>query len=124
MPSSAIRVSFRRAGLAALLLAAIASCTKPSLPGDLKVTDITIGRILAPDGTIVEEARTNLFWATDVFYVSVRTDGSAENVTLTARWTGPTKAEVSKTISPKGPTVTAFEAPEVFEFTHSFCNFC
>lgn len=113
MLSSAIRVSFRRAGLAALLLTAIASCTKPSLPGDLKVTEITTGRAVAADGTIVEDARTNSFWATDTFYVSVQTNGSAENVTMTARWSGPegAKAEVSKTVSPKGPTATAFEAP-------------
>lgn len=113
MLSTAFRISLRRVGVLALVLAALASCTKASLPGDLKVTDITTGRTLAPDGTIVEDTRTTMYWSTDTFYVSVATSGSAENVTMTARWTGPesAKAEVSKTLSPKGTTVTAFEAP-------------
>ena len=113
MLSTAIRISLRRAGIVALVLASLASCTKGSLPGDLKVTDITPGRVLAPDGTIADDSKTTLFWTTDTFYVSVETTGAAESVTMVARWTGPesAKAEVSKTISPKGTTITAFEAP-------------
>lgn len=113
MTPQAFRVAFRRAGLVALFVASVASCSKPSLPGDLKVADITTGRALAPDGTIVEDARTTMFWSADTFYVSVQTEGSAENVTMQVRVTGPegAKAEISKTISPKGPAVTSFEAP-------------
>jgi hypothetical protein len=95
-------------------LVATAGCSKPSLPGDLRVAEITIGRILAPDGTVTDESKTNLFWTTDTFYVSVRTEGSAQNVALQARWMGPdgkVAAESTKTISPSGPLVTAFEAP-------------
>ncbi|MCC6847426.1 MAG: hypothetical protein IT294_02905 [Deltaproteobacteria bacterium] len=101
-----------RAALFALVVV-LAACSKPTLPGDLEVADITTGRELAPDGGIKEDARTNMFWATDTFYVSVRTNGSAQNVTMTARWSGPenAKAEVSKTLSPKGPTTTTLEAP-------------
>ena len=99
---------------ALLLLLASASCSKPPLPGDLKVSDITTGRILAPDGAITDEAKTNLFWTTDTFYVSVKTDGAAQNIALQARWIGPdgkVAADSTKTISPNGPTITSFEAP-------------
>ncbi len=97
----------------AMLVVAGIGCSKPSLPGNLKVTEITTGRALAPDGSIVEDARTNMFWTTDTFYVSVKTEGAADGVTLEARWTGPegAKAEASKTISPKGSTQTSFAAP-------------
>jgi hypothetical protein len=94
------------------VLVAVGGCSKP-LPGDLKVGEITTGRILGDDGTITDESKTNLFWTTDAFYVQVATEGSAQNVPVTARWTGPdgkVAAEVTKTISPNGPTVTAFEA--------------
>lgn len=105
-----------RAALTIVVLLAVtvvASCSKP-LPGDLKVTDITTGRILQPDGTLLEESKTNSFWVTDPFYVTVTTEGSAENVTIQARWTGPdgkVVAEASKTVSPSGTTVTALEGP-------------
>lgn len=96
-----------------LCLTALVSCSKP-LPGTLKVTDITTGRILQPDGTLLEESKTNSFWVTDAFYVTVTTEGAAENVTLQARWTGPdgeVVAEASKTISPKEAATTVLEAP-------------
>jgi hypothetical protein len=106
---------FRASLLATLLLSltAVMGCSKP-LPGDLKITDITTGRILQPDGTLLEESKTNSFWVTDNFYVVVTTEGTAENVTLQAHWTGPdgkVVAEASKTISPSGTTVTALEGP-------------
>jgi hypothetical protein len=96
-----------------LCVTALVSCSKP-LPGNLEVTDITTGRILQPDGTLLAESKTNSFWVTDAFYVTVTTEGTAENVTLQARWTGPdgkVVAEASKTISPSGTTTTALEAP-------------
>lgn len=110
MTPQTLHVAFRRLGFATLLLASVASCSK-SLPGDLKVTDITTGRALASDGTIVEDTRTTMFWSADTFYVSVLTEGSADGVTMQARVTGPegSKAETSKTVSPKGTTVTSFE---------------
>jgi hypothetical protein len=88
-------------------------CSKP-LPGDLKVVDITTGRALAPDGSIVEEAKTNSFWTTDTIYVSVQTEGTAENITLVGRFTGPdgkVAAEATKTLSLSGPTTTSLQAP-------------
>jgi hypothetical protein len=115
MPST-MRLSRLRLAITTALvsLVALASCSKPPLPGDLKISDITIGRMLAPDGTITDESKTNLFWTTDTFYVSVKTEGSAQNVALQARWMGPggtVAAESTRTISPSGPTITAFEAP-------------
>jgi hypothetical protein len=98
--------------LALLAVLVAGGCSKP-LPGDLKVGEITTGRILGADGTISDESKTNLFWTTDAFYLQVATEGAAQNVPITARWTGPDgqiAAEVTKTVSPNGPTVTAFEA--------------
>jgi len=109
--------SFRHALAATTLVTvawALASCAKPAPPGDLKVGEITTGRTLAADGSIVEDARTTMFWSTDTFYASVVTDGSADNVTLAAHWIGPDgklAAESKKTLSPKGTTITSFEAP-------------
>lgn len=101
-----------RSLLVASAIALVAACSKPSLPGDLVVTAITTGREVASDGRIKEDSRTNMFWTTDTFYVAVETSGSAADVTMVARWTGPedTEAEASKTLSPKGPTITTFEA--------------
>jgi hypothetical protein len=98
--------------LPVLLALVAAGCSKPAMPGDLQIADITTGRTLAPDGSIVEDARTNMYWTTDTFYVSVKTEGSAQNVVMKARWSGPegAKAESTKTISPTGTTITAFEA--------------
>ena len=96
-----------------LILLALPSCSKVSLPGDLKVTDITTGRDLDAGGNIREDARTMNFWSSDTFYVAVQTEGTAENVTIQARWTGPdgtVAGEASKTISTKGPTTTLLQA--------------
>jgi hypothetical protein len=115
MTSTQTRALPRALATSALLcvLAALAGCSKPPLPGDLKVGEITTGRTLAADGAIVEDARTTMFWTTDTFFVTVETEGSAENVSLQARWTGPdgkVAAESSKTLSPTGKTITTFEA--------------
>ncbi len=58
----------------------------PGNPADAHVTDITLGRALAADGTIGEDSRTNSYWTTDPFYVAVTTDGSVANATVKARW--------------------------------------
>ncbi len=79
----------------------------------MKVGEITLGRELASDGTIVPEARTNLFWTTDTFYVSVATTGSAPSATLKARWLdseGTVVSESEKTVNPHGSLATAFQA--------------
>jgi hypothetical protein len=105
-----------------MLLAAAVGCWRsaPKGEGNVNVTDITLGRSLAPDGAIAAETRTNSFWANDTFYVSVATDGTAPSATVMARWTyqdGTVAAEATKTISPKGPTNTALQAsnPELWK---------
>jgi hypothetical protein len=113
MTSTPLRAphAMRRTCATLLALLAFASCSK--LPGDLKVTDITTGRELGADGNIRDDAHTMNFWSTDTFYVAVQTEGSADNVTLQARWTGPdgtVVGEASKTISPKGSTTTLLQA--------------
>jgi hypothetical protein len=102
----------RRTAAVLLALITVASCSKVSQPGDLKVTDITTGRELGADGNLSEAARTMNFWTSDTFYVAVQTEGSADNVAVQARWTGPdsTVGEDSKTISPKGTTTTLLQA--------------
>jgi hypothetical protein len=77
------------------------------------VTDITVGRALAPDGTIAEGNRINLFWTTDTFYVSVAAEGQEPNARLKARWKfqdGTVVDENTKTVAINGPTVVAFES--------------
>ena len=114
-PNRHSRFPYRGNAAAFVLLAMLVvagGCSKP-LPGDLKVGEITTGRILGADGTITDESKTTLFWTTDAFYIQVATEGTAQNVPITARWTGPdgqVAAEVTKTVSPTGPTITAFEA--------------
>src|SRR5689334_13230868 len=69
--------------------------------GDVRVTDIILGRSLAADGTIAEDARTNSFWVNDTFYVEVVTEGAAPSATLAVHWTyqdGSAAGEATKTI--------------------------
>jgi hypothetical protein len=81
----------------------------PAAQKALKVTDIDLGRSLAADKTISD--KTDTFTPTEIIYVSVRTDGTASNAALTARWTyegGQPVDESNQTISPNGPAVTEF----------------
>jgi hypothetical protein len=99
----------------AVLVTGLVGCWQSSPPGqgNVKVTDITVGRTLAPDDTIAADSQTTSFWTTDTFYVSVATEGSAASATLKARWTyqdGTVAGESSKTISPTGAMVTALQA--------------
>ncbi len=98
---------------AVLLLAVVIGCAQPSAPAGVEVKEIVVGRSLAADGTIEESARTNLFWATDAFVVSVTLEGAADDLTMQARWTGPDGNVVSESSEPvtlQGTTATAFEA--------------
>lgn len=128
-----VRSIVRRRALAGMLLlvAGLYGCWQSSPPGDepaqqeeeaaapdgkvgnVNVTDITVGRALAPDGTIAEGNRINLFWTNDTFYVSVAADGAEPNATLKARWKfqdGTVVDETTKTVAINGPTIVAFEA--------------
>jgi len=69
------------------LAVALIGCksSKPAASAGVKVTDIEVGRSVAPDKTIADE--TDSFRPTDTIYVSVKTDGTGPNATLTARFT-------------------------------------
>lgn len=115
----------RHLAAAVLVVACLSGCSQtPSGNGKVNVTDINVGRALAQDDTIAEDARTASFWTTDTFYVSVQAEpvaaataapgGAAPSATLKARWTGPDGAVAAesdeKTISPTGPMAVAFQA--------------
>jgi hypothetical protein len=79
------------------------STTPSTKTAPLKVTGVTLGRSLGADKSIAE--RTDTFTATDTFYASVRTEGSASGATVKARWTyedGQLVDETSQTIAPTG----------------------
>ena len=118
----------KRAVLAVLLVVlSAAGCWRDSTPGgedgssspgnpsDAHVTDITIGRALADDGSqIREDSRVNSFWTTDHFYVEVTTDDSVPNATVKARWKssdGKVVAEDTKTAESGGKPVLLQAAP-------------
>ncbi len=111
------------AALVPVLIAALFGCSRSSAPvaqGDVRVASITVGRNLAPDETIASDSQTNLFWTTDTFYVSVKTEGSAPSATLQVRWSyqdGTVVAESTKTIHPKGGEVVAFQASKPDRWT-------
>jgi hypothetical protein len=96
-----------------LALVVAGGCSRP-LPGDLKVGEITTGRILGADGTISDESNDEpLLDDRRLLHASRKRRGAAQNVPITARWTGPDgqiAAEVTKDHITERPTVTAFEA--------------
>jgi hypothetical protein len=106
---------YARAVLGLLLAATLFGCSTSPPPAQtgvqssVKVTDIDVGRSIAADKTIAD--KTDSFRPTDIFYVSVKTEGSAPSATLTARWTyqdGQVVDNSSQTIAPIGPAVTEF----------------
>jgi hypothetical protein len=77
----------------------------------VRVTQVELGRSVGPDGRVNDNATTDEFRPNDTIYASVNTEGTATGTTLAARWTfqdGQVVDETSNTISPTGPTVTAF----------------
>jgi hypothetical protein len=77
--------------------------------GGVRVTDVTLGRAIGGDRSVTD--RTDTFKPNDTIYASVATDGTAESVTLRARWTfedGQVVDESSRTISPRGREHTEF----------------
>ena len=102
---------YARAVLSLLLAATFYGCSASPPPAQtsVKVTDIDVGRSIAADKTIAD--KTDSFRPTDIFYVSVKTEGSAPSATLAARWTyqdGQVVDNSTQTIAPTGPAVTEF----------------
>jgi hypothetical protein len=75
----------------------------------IDVAEVDLGKGLQADRTIRDE--TDDFTQRDTVFASVHTTGSAENQTLTARWTfedGQVVDERTETISPTGDAHTEF----------------
>lgn len=118
-PHTAIGV----AGLALMaVLAAVAAMWPRRPPGEIEgparadvsgtpavaVADVQLGRSVGLDKRIVDPA--DAFASDDAIYASVVTEGAAEHVRLTARWShgGRVVAEVSQGIAPVGTAVSEF----------------
>src|SRR5437870_1095997 len=77
--------------------------TPPSAVSAVKVTALELGNQLGANKRVTEQK--NSFAPSDTIYMSVITDGSAQNATLTARWTyqdGQLVNESTQTIAPTG----------------------
>ena len=75
----------------------------------VEIVEVDLGKGIQSDKTIRDE--TDDFAQRDSVYASVRTKGSADAATLTARWTfqdGQVVDERSETISPTGEANTSF----------------
>jgi hypothetical protein len=75
----------------------------------IQIAEVDLGKGIQSDKTIRDE--TDDFGQRDSVYASVRTTGSADAATLTARWTfedGQVVDERSETISPTGDASTTF----------------
>jgi hypothetical protein len=75
----------------------------------IQIVEVDLGKGVQSDKTIRDE--TDDFGQRDSVYASVRTSGSADAATITARWTfqdGQVVDERSETISPTGETNTSF----------------
>ena len=75
----------------------------------IEIAEVDLGKGIQADKTIRDE--TDDFGQRDTVYASVRTKGSADNATLTGRWTfqdGQVVDERSETISPSGEANTTF----------------
>ena len=77
-------------------------------PSRVSVTDIRLGRVIGLDKRIAEA--TESFGRDETVYASVVTEGDAEHVRLTARFSrgDALVAEVSQAIAPKGSAVSEF----------------
>ena len=75
-----------------------------------RVTGVEVGNAIGPDKRVTAPSAT-LSASDPTIYASVATEGSAERVTLTARWTyedGQLVDETSQEIAPTGPAVSEF----------------
>jgi hypothetical protein len=97
-----------------MLLVAAGACRgddradTPATAG-VRVTDVTLGRAIGGDRAVTDA--TGTFSPNDTIYASVATSGTAERVTLRARWTfedGQVVDESTQTISPRGEARTEF----------------
>ena len=77
--------------------------------GAFRVSDVEIGKSINEDKTIKDN--TDDFGVRDTIYASVKTEGTATNATLMARWTyqdNQVVEEQSQTLNSTGDTITNF----------------
>lgn len=77
--------------------------------GEVTVTDVKLGKAVDADQRVTMP--TEMFAPHDTIYASVMTNGSAEQVMLSARWLYDGDQEVNEsteTIAPTGPATTTF----------------
>jgi hypothetical protein len=75
----------------------------------IEIAEVDLGKGIQADKTIRDE--TDDFGQRDTVFASVRTNGAADNATITARWTfqdGQVVDERTETISPMGEANTTF----------------
>jgi len=74
------------------------------------ISGIDLAKAIGPDQRAI--GAQTVFAPTDTIYAVVSTNGSAQSVTLAAKWTyqdGQTVNESSQSIAPTGPAATAFQ---------------
>lgn len=94
-------------------VSAMTACNKATneqgAAAGVRVTEIDLGRSLAPDKGIAD--KTSEFRPSDTIYLSVETDGTSPQATLLTRWTyqdGQVVKELSETIAPTRKARTEF----------------
>ena len=86
--------------------------TAPPAAAPFRVTSVEVGNAIGPDKRVTTPTAT--LAAEDTIYASVASDGTAESVTLVARWTyqdGDTVVvvdEIEQVIAPTGPAASEF----------------
>ena len=75
---------------------------------ELRVNEVRLGRVLDAEGRVSDE--TDDFGLRDTIRVSVRTEGTAQNATITARWMFGDQLvdSTSHTVSPTNTAYTHF----------------
>lgn len=81
----------------------------PPAAAPFRVTSVEVGNAIGPDKRVTTPTAT--LSSGDTIYASVASDGAAQGVALTARWTyedGQVVDETTQTIAPTGPSASEF----------------
>jgi hypothetical protein len=84
----------------------------PPAPAPFRVTSVEVGNAIGPDKRVTTPTAT--LAKDDTIYASVASDGTAESVTLVARWTYQdgdqvvVVDEIEQVIAPTGPAASEF----------------
>lgn len=86
--------------------------TAPPAAAPFRVTSVEVGNAIGPDKRVTTPTAT--LATSDTIYASVASDGTAESVTLVARWTYQNGDqvvavdEIEQVIAPTGPAASEF----------------